>query len=123
MSENTPHKNTLRKLQSIEGELETRIKQLYLNCLGHELSLVSCTFLNSLELYILMDGTQSAAESFLDEQGNSELALKMRNTIHQVMKARLESTLKNNLSLPTNHISLLKPLRAEQLSLLVSFSF
>ncbi|MEL6160831.1 MAG: Na-translocating system protein MpsC family protein [Cyanobacteria bacterium J06627_32] len=118
----TSPKQKLRRLKSIEKDLENKIETLYLSCVGHEVTSVSCHFLDSFDLYISIEGSISPPEKFLAEWGSTELAKDMRTTINQIISDKLGETLKNELNLQTNQLSLLKPMRPEQINILVDFS-
>ncbi|MEL6605233.1 MAG: Na-translocating system protein MpsC family protein [Cyanobacteria bacterium J06614_10] len=121
LREKNNSKQTLRRLKTIESELEDIVKALYFDCVGHHVTAVSCKFLDSLDLYISIEGSTSLPEKFLEEWGSTELADNMRNAINQIIRNKLGETLKDELNLKTNQISLLKPEQPEQIDILIDF--
>ena len=115
------YKRKLSRLREVEGDLEIRIGQLYSDCVGHTPRQVQCTFLNTSDLYIYLEGTYSPSENFLKEWGSSDLVRKMRKAINQIVKEKINAALESDLRVKTNRISLLRPERPGQLNVLVSF--
>ncbi len=112
----------LRTLKRFEASLEDEISQLYFDCVGHHLSVVSCTFLHNLELVIFMEGTRSPLEHFLSIQGDAVLAERMRNAINQIIKGKINQTIERGFSLSTARIAFLEPTSPGKLNLIVAFN-
>ncbi|MFK8185594.1 MAG: Na-translocating system protein MpsC family protein [Phormidesmis sp.] len=114
-------KQKLSQFRETEDELETMLELLYHDCVGHPLTSVQCSFLDTSDLYIYMEGTHSPSEHFLEAWGSSDLAKRMRQAINQIIKEKINTTLEKDLSIKTDTIRLLKPERPEQLNVLVNF--
>ncbi|MEL6354911.1 MAG: Na-translocating system protein MpsC family protein [Cyanobacteria bacterium J06627_28] len=115
-------RQALKQLTAIEKELEEKIRELYSDFVGHDVSAVNCKFLESADLYVSIEGSASLPEKFLEEWGSTKLAEDMRNAIDQIIRNKLGETLENDLNLQTNQISLLKPKQPEQIDILIDFS-
>lgn len=125
MDKTYPHQYTpnqkLSHLRRLEGELESMLALLYKDCVGHTLTSVQCTFLNTLDLYIYMEGTHSPCEIFLEAWGSLELVKRMRQAINQIMAEKIDAILKRDLNIKIQDIKRLKPDRTQQLNILVNF--
>lgn len=116
--QNSPKKK-INRLRQAEDRLETKIEQIYSECVGHSLKEVHCAFLITSDLYIHMDGVVSPSEVFLTQQGSRDLAIQMRHAINQIVQGKINEALEQDLSVKADKARFLKPERKEQLNVLV----
>lgn len=119
MPERKSHtKAKLKRIKLLEPDLKTDIIKLHVSCLGYQPSSVTCKFLDTGDLYLLMEGIHSPPEIFLASSGYHQTARQVRCKVNQILKKKLEALLLKHLHKSPNSISLLKPERSAELSLL-----
>ncbi|MGB7413721.1 MAG: Na-translocating system protein MpsC family protein [Thermosynechococcaceae cyanobacterium] len=75
--------------QQIEPLLAQRVATTYQTLMGHSLDLVSCHFLNSDTIAVVLDGAVTQPEKLLLSSGYGDLARIIRQHLNAILRPRL----------------------------------
>ncbi|MBV9385417.1 MAG: DUF2294 domain-containing protein [Chroococcidiopsidaceae cyanobacterium CP_BM_ER_R8_30] len=76
--------------RQLEQSLSQQIQVLYLNCMGHKPTQVSCQLLDQ-SLTIVVNDPTTAVERFLVASGKQQLAEQVRASIHKAFQPQLKA--------------------------------
>ena len=99
----------LTGLDAIEQAIESELKELIQDAIGHCPADVSCTFVGQSDLAILIEGVSTPLDSFLQCYCPSEVVSQYRKGLQLAIGNRVQRLIEQTIERPIDSVSVSRP--------------